>query len=107
MKHGILGAMLEEVEAIKNLSYTHNKQTTLAVEMEGAAVAQVCHEHGIPYLVIRTISDKANHSAAVDFQSFITTIASHYSAGILQAYFYALAKSIPSIKPDVFEKSFN
>jgi len=56
----------------------------LCVEMEGAAVAQVCHEYKIPYLVIRTISDKADHSAAVDFITFIQEIARHYSHGILK-----------------------
>lgn len=59
---------------------------TLAVEMEGAAVAQVCEEYGIPYVVVRTISDKANHSASVDFQSFIANIANKYSAGIINNY---------------------
>jgi adenosylhomocysteine nucleosidase len=75
-----------------NLMHKHDNQTTLAVEMEGAAVAQVCHEHNIPYLVIRTISDKANHAAAVDFQSFIKNIAQQYSAGIIQAYFHEPAR---------------
>jgi len=37
------------------------KPETLAVEMEGGAVAQVCHDYNIPFVVIRTISDKANH----------------------------------------------
>ncbi len=55
----------------------------LCIEMEGAAVAQVCHEYGIPYIVIRTISDKADHSAPMDFLTFIQNVARHYSHGIL------------------------
>jgi len=49
------------------------------VEMEGAAVAQVCHEYGIPFVVIRTISDAADDSASVDFQVFLEEVASNYS----------------------------
>jgi adenosylhomocysteine nucleosidase len=55
----------------------------LCIEMEGAAVAQVCHEYRIPFVVIRTISDKADHSAAMDFLTFIQNVARHYSHGIL------------------------
>lgn len=51
----------------------------LAVEMEGAAVAQVCFEMGIPYAVIRTISDNANEGAAIDFMRFVKTVASRYA----------------------------
>ncbi len=43
----------------------------LAVEMEGAAVAQVCAEHRIPFVVIRAISDAADDDAATDFIEFV------------------------------------
>ena len=55
----------------------------LCVEMEGAAVAQVCLEFGIPFTVIRTISDTADHNARVDFGKFIVEVANAYSRGIV------------------------
>lgn len=58
----------------------------LAVEMEGAAVAQVCFELNIPFAVIRTISDNANEDAATDFMHFVKTVASRYAFGILQEF---------------------
>lgn len=57
------------------------------VEMEGAAVAQVCYELNIPCVVIRTISDNANHSAAIDFHAFLKEVASHYALGIIRLFF--------------------
>jgi adenosylhomocysteine nucleosidase len=54
------------------------------VEMEGAAVAQVCHEYGIRLAVIRTISDAANENAPVDFPRFVRHVASAFSHGILK-----------------------
>lgn len=58
----------------------------LAVEMEGAAVAQICHEYGVPFAVVRTISDRADNSAHIDFGQFLATVASHYSNGILRRF---------------------
>lgn len=61
----------------------------LAVEMEGAAVAQVCHEYGVPFAVMRTLSDAADDDAFVDFARFLREVASHYSHGILRRFLIA------------------
>lgn len=57
----------------------------LAVEMEGAAFAQVCHDYGVPFAAARTISDRADDAAHVDFTTFIQEVASRYSAAIVGA----------------------
>ena len=62
----------------------------LAVEMEGAAVAQVCHDYGVPLAALRTISDRADDSAHVDFTRFIDQVASRYSAVMLDRFFELL-----------------
>ncbi|MHC4641222.1 MAG: 5'-methylthioadenosine/adenosylhomocysteine nucleosidase [Planctomycetota bacterium] len=41
-----------------------------AVEMEGAAVAQICYQRQIPHLVVRSISDKADKAARMDSMMF-------------------------------------
>ncbi len=58
----------------------------VAVEMEGAAVAQVCYEHGIPFGVIRTISDAANHSSAEHFSDFLKNKAPLYTIEIIREF---------------------
>ena len=57
----------------------------LAVEMEGAAVAQVCHDFGRPFGVVRTISDRADDAAHGDFQRFVCDVAAPYSRDIVRA----------------------
>ncbi len=56
----------------------------LCVEMEGAAVAQVCYEYGIPFTIIRTISDTADEGSVKDFPLFIKKISGIYSAEIIR-----------------------
>ena len=58
----------------------------LAVEMEGAAVAQVCFELGVPFGVIRTISDNANENAATDFMRFVKSVAARYAFHIVRQF---------------------
>ena len=58
----------------------------LAVEMEGAAVAQVCHDYGVPFAAVRTISDRADDSAHIDFPSFVDQVASRYARVIIERF---------------------
>ena len=58
----------------------------LAVEMEGAAVAQVCFELGIPFGVIRTVSDNANENAATDFMRFVKSVAAQYAFHVVRQF---------------------
>jgi 5'-methylthioadenosine/S-adenosylhomocysteine nucleosidase len=51
--------------------YLHDELAGHAVEMEGASVALVCTLNDTPYLVVRTISDKADGSAIVNFSDFL------------------------------------
>jgi adenosylhomocysteine nucleosidase len=61
----------------------------LAVEMEGAAFAQVCHDYGVPFAAVRTVSDRADDEAHGDFLRFIAEVASRHSAAIVEAFLRA------------------
>jgi adenosylhomocysteine nucleosidase len=62
----------------------------LAVEMEGAALAQVCHDFGVPFAVVRTVSDRADDTAHLDFNQFVAEVASRYTLAIVQHYLHSL-----------------
>lgn len=49
-------------------------------EMEGAAVAQVCYMNDTPFVIIRSMSDKADGSAHVNYRDFTITAAQHSHA---------------------------
>ena len=61
-----------------------NLPDILCVEMEGAAVAQVCYEHNVPFIIIRTISDTAGDDSHIDFGAFIQNISSKYSVAVIK-----------------------
>ena len=64
----------------------------LAVEMEGAAVAQVCLDYGVAFAAMRTISDRADDHAHVDFAQFVQEVASQYARGIMVELMPLLSK---------------
>lgn len=59
---------------IKENEYLTNELGGDAIEMEGAAVGLVCVFNEVPFLIIRTISDKADEEASVDFTEFLPIV---------------------------------
>jgi adenosylhomocysteine nucleosidase len=55
----------------------------LCVEMEGAAIAQVCHLNATPFVIVRVISDNADAGAPADFLRFVQELAPDYVLGIV------------------------
>jgi adenosylhomocysteine nucleosidase len=62
----------------------------LCVEMEGAAVAQVCRDYAVPFVAVRTISDRADDTAHVDFSAFVRDVAGPYAVGLVDAMMQSL-----------------
>ena len=61
----------------------------LCTEMEGAAIAQTAYRIGVPFVILRAISDKADNSAEMDYPTF-ETIAAHRCAQVTTAMAKAL-----------------
>ena len=60
----------------------HENLSADAVEMEGAAVAQICWQRNVPFLVIRSLSDNAGSDATEDFKKYYK-IAARNSAALV------------------------
>lgn len=81
--HGVLGssdAFICKPEQIANIQ-KHFDGAVQCVDMEGAAIAHVCTRFGVPFLILRALSDvpcKGNN--ALDFKTFLTHAAAHSSA---------------------------
>lgn len=80
------GRILSGDQFIANREHVQSLYSELqgtCVEMEGAAVAQVCYLNQVPFVVIRSLSDKADGSAHVNFLEF-TKLASERSYKIVE-----------------------
>lgn len=64
--------------------------TVTAVEMEAAAIAHVCHQFNIPFVVVRAISDVADHQSHLSFDEFLA-IAAKQSTLMINAMLANLA----------------
>ena len=64
----------------------------LCTEMEGAAIAQTAYRNGVPFVILRAISDKADDSAQMDYPTF-ECIAAHRCAEVTRRLARRLAAS--------------
>jgi adenosylhomocysteine nucleosidase len=67
----------------QKIKWLNEKFDSLACEMEGGSIAQVCYLNKIPFVVIRSISDNANNGAHMDYEKF-APIAIKNSTNILK-----------------------
>ena len=83
------GLILSGDQFVSSMSESRRLQEefpeALAVEMEGAAISQVCKDFGVPFAVLRTVSDRADDLAHLDFNRFIADIASRYTVAVMLA----------------------
>jgi adenosylhomocysteine nucleosidase len=60
-----------------------NFPTMAAVEMEGAAIAQTCHQFNVPFVVIRSMSDIAGKESPTSFEAYLETASVNSSQLVL------------------------
>ena len=68
----------ERVKLVKGY-FPHIK----AAEMEAGAIAQVCHQFNVPFVIIRSLSDIAGKDASISFEQFLHKAAKHSAELIL------------------------
>ena len=56
----------------------------LAAEMEGAAIAQVCHQYHVPFVIIRALSDIAGVESTMSFNEFLSLAAKNAANLIIE-----------------------
>ncbi|MCM3161870.1 5'-methylthioadenosine/S-adenosylhomocysteine nucleosidase [Metabacillus litoralis] len=59
-------------------------QNLYAGEMEAAAIAQVCHQFEVPFVVIRALSDIAGKESNISFDQFLNQAAKHSANLVLK-----------------------
>jgi len=72
------------IASVEKSAELRKKLNADAVEMEGAAVAQLCFQRSIGFLVIRSISDNADESAVLDKQTFYILAAKNSSSLVIE-----------------------
>ncbi|PWC09862.1 5'-methylthioadenosine/S-adenosylhomocysteine nucleosidase [Brenneria roseae subsp. americana] len=69
----------------------HTFPQAIAVEMEATAVAHVCHQFGVPFVIVRAISDVADQESHLSFDAFLA-VAAEQSTRMVETMLQTLAK---------------
>lgn len=87
---GVIASGDTFVASAEKKAYIRDTFDAALCEMEGAAIAQVCYVNRVPVAVLRSVSDKADGGASVDFPAFVKKAAEN-TAGIMELF----CKSLP------------
>ncbi len=83
VKRGLIVTGDQFIKDEKRLELLRDFPDGLCVEMEGAAVAQICYLNQTPFVIVRIISDRADGAAPADFKRFVDEVAPAYTVGIV------------------------
>ncbi len=75
LKEGIIATGDQFIADTKRKEWIKNTFNAMALEMEGASVASVCDLLGVPFCVLRAISDAADMDAGFNFDEFLVSAA--------------------------------
>jgi adenosylhomocysteine nucleosidase len=92
VRRGLIVTGDQFVEAGERAVILKALRTAVCVEMEGAAIAQVCYLNELPFCVVRVMSDNADDDAAFDFVRFVRDVAPVYVEGII-------SRLLPKLSP--------
>ena len=70
---GVIATGDQFVASEQYVKHLQSDFNALACEMEGASVAAVCEQYGVPYVVLRTMSDKADGLAVSTYGAMVDT----------------------------------
>ncbi len=56
---------------IRLIKFVRISPNVVAVEMEAAAIAQVCHGFNLPFVIVRAVSDVADKESHLSFEEFL------------------------------------
>ncbi|TDT71407.1 adenosylhomocysteine nucleosidase [Hypnocyclicus thermotrophus] len=84
VREGIIVSGDQFISSIKKIEWLKETFNASCAEMEGASIAHVCYMFNIPFVILRAISDKADHNAKVDFPTFVKKAAKHSKEIVLK-----------------------
>ena len=86
-EHVFKGTIATGDQFVASASYVktlQDKYNALACEMEGASVAAVCMQYQVPFVIIRSMSDKADGAAQETFENFADIAADHSCSVVMK-----------------------
>lgn len=82
---GVIASGDKFITDIKEKEKIRNNFKALCIDMESASIAQVCFLDKIPFIIIRSITDKLDGSSKIEFETFLS-MSSKNAANILKEF---------------------